>query len=111
MQPTVPTSRQLGASLQGLALALAPAVATVFTAGEALGRFVHALNADLADLHRRVLAGPDPVAVHRLAQERLAQELQGHTVAQLRSITGKRSHRLRKADLIAAALAMVAVTV
>lgn len=111
MQPTIPTSRQLGASLQGLALSLAPAVAATFTAGEALGRFVHGLNADLAALHRRVLAGPDPALVHQAAQEQLTQELQGYTVAQLRSITGKRSHRLRKADLIAAALAMVAVTV
>lgn len=103
---TVPTTAGIGRTLRSLALAVAPIIAATYCAGEALGHWVHALNGDIADAHRRILAGPDPCRVEAIAREQMLAELSGLTVARLRVITGKRSHKVRKAGLIAAALAM-----
>ena len=106
MGTTIPTTAGTGRTLRSLAFAIAPAVAATYCAGEALGHWVHQLNADISDAHRRIIAGPDPVRVQALAREQMRQELTGLTVARLRVITGSRSKRLRKGDLVVAALAM-----
>ena len=106
--------------------ALEPATRTVvalavacFVAGEALGRWVHQLNADLAVLHRCVLVGAhraEQVAAAVIAPvERALADwpLQCLTVVELRSlarqqlgsaarIEGRRIAQARRDDLLAA---------
>ena len=49
---TIPTNEQLGARLQGFALAVAPAVAFAYTAGFVTGKLLHGLNDYLTRITR-----------------------------------------------------------
>ncbi|WGL30714.1 hypothetical protein SCRES3_gp57 [Synechococcus phage S-CRES3] len=49
---TLPTNQEIGARLQGFALAVAPAVAFAYTAGFVTGSVLHSLNNKLVELTR-----------------------------------------------------------
>ena len=92
--------------------------------GRQTGVAVHARNDQLARVARRILApaepepapapepvapAPEPAAVAPAEPEPVPQaDWASLTVRELRSITGARSKRLRKADLVAMAEAMAA---
>ena len=69
--------------------------------GRQTGAAVHARNDQLARVARRILVPAEPAPAPQVDWASL-------TVRELRSITGARSKRLRKADLVAMAEAMAA---
>ena len=83
-----------------------------FELGRQTGAAVHARNDQLARVARRVLAPPEPVVPEPVVPEPVVPEpvvdWASLTVRELRSITGARSKRLRKADLVALAANMAA---
>lgn len=96
-----------------------------FELGRQTGAAVHARNDQLARVARRVLApapalvapepatpapAPEPVAIEPAPAPEPAPQTDwaSLTVRELRSITGARSKRLRKADLVALAAGMAA---
>jgi hypothetical protein len=130
---TVPTAAQIAQNLERAARVVAPAVALVITCtvlltelayqlGYQLGAAVHARNAELSAVWRRlwvpnsepaaapITVKPAPIRlapqlqplVHPLAE--LAADLETLTCSQLRSLAGTR-RKARKAELIAMVLA------
>lgn len=92
-----------------------------FELGRQTGAAVHARNDQLARVARRVLApapapvapepaapAPEPVAIEPAPAPAPGTDWASLTVRELRSITGARSKRLRKADLVALAAGMAA---
>jgi len=133
MNITVPTAAQIAQNLERAARVIAPAVALAVTSvmllaelayslGFQLGQAVHARNAQLAAMWRRLwVPGAEPAAapitvkpapirlaaklqpqVHPLAD--LAADLETLTCSQLRSLAGTK-RKARKAELIAMVLA------
>lgn len=126
---TVPTAAQIAQNLERAARVVAPAVALVITCavlltelayqlGYQLGAAVHARNAELSAVWRRLWvpsAEPAPIVVRpapiRLAPQpqphpltELAAELEKLTCSQLRTLAGTK-RKARKAELIAMVLA------
>jgi len=130
---TVPTAAQIAQNLERAARVVAPVVALVFTCaalltelayslGYQLGAAVHARNAELSAVWRRlwvpdaepaaapIRVRPAPIRlssqlqplVHPLAE--LAADLETLTCSQLRSLAGTK-RKARKAELIAMLLA------
>ena len=133
MNTTVPTAAQIAQNLKRAARVIAPVIALVLTyavllaelaynLGHQLGSAVHARNAELAAVWRRlwvpntepaaapILVKPAPIRlasqlqplVHPLAE--LAADLETLTCSQLRTLAGTR-RKARKAELIAMVLA------
>lgn len=105
-------------SIEAAARTIAVLVALTFTAGLALGTWTHATSARLGHALARLLAPPvDEVNEHEAPLQVLqqapvphplttiAEELELLPVSQLRQITGIRSKRCRKRELIALAVA------
>lgn len=126
---TVPTTAQIAQNLERAARVIAPAVALVITyavlltelayqLGYLLGTAVHARNAELSAVWRRlwvpsaepaaapIVVKPAPIRLapqlHPLAE--LAADLEALSCSQLRSLAGTR-RKARKAELIAMLLA------
>ena len=126
---TVPTAAQIAQNLERAARVVAPAIALVFTCaalltelayslGYQLGAAVHARNAELSAVWRRlwvpnsepaaapIVVKPAPIRLapqlHPLAE--LAADLEALSCSQLRSLAGTR-RKARKAELIAMLLA------
>lgn len=126
---TVPTTAQIAQNLERAARVVAPAVALVITCtvlltelayqlGYQLGAAVHARNAELSAVWRRlwvpnsepaaapIVVKPAPIRLapqlHPLAE--LAADLEALSCSQLRSLAGTR-RKARKAELIAMLLA------
>lgn len=126
---TVPTTAQIAQNLERAARVIAPAVALVITCavlltelayqlGYLLGTAVHARNAELSAVWRRlwvpnaepaaapIVVKPAPIRLapqlHPLAE--LAADLEALSCSQLRSLAGTR-RKARKAELIAMLLA------
>jgi len=95
-----------------VACVAADLAAMAFDLGRQTGAAIHARNNQLAalasSLHRPPIAAipePKPLPVAETAAPLLtAAELKRLTVRELRDLTGARSKRLRKADLVALAL-------
>lgn len=127
MNMTVPTTAQIAQNLERAARVIAPAVALGLTCavlltelayrlGYLLGAAVHARNAELSAVWRRLWvpsAEPAPIVVRpapiRLAPQlhplaELAADLEALSCSQLRSLAGTR-RKARKAELIAMLLA------
>lgn len=131
MTITVPTAAQIAQNLERAARVIAPVIALVLTCavlltelayqlGYQLGAAVHARNAELAAVWRRLWvpnAEPAPIVVKpapiRLASQlqplvhpltELAADLETLTCSQLRNLAGTR-RKARKAELIAMVLA------
>ena len=133
MNITVPTAAQIAQNLERAARVVAPVIALVLTCavllaelayslGHQLGSAVHARNAELAAVWRRlwvpstepaaapILVKPAPIRlasqlqplVHPLAE--LAADLETLTCSQLRNLAGTR-RKARKAELVAMVLA------
>lgn len=126
---TVPTTAQIAQNLERAARVIAPAVALVITCavlltelayqlGYQLGTAVHARNAELSAVWRRlwvpsaepaaapIVVKPAPIRLapqlHPLAE--LAADLETLTCGQLRTLAGTK-RKARKAELIAMLLA------
>lgn len=126
---TVPTTAQIAQNLERAARVIAPVVALVITyavlltelayqLGYFLGTVVHARNAELSAVWRRlwvpdaepaaapIMVTPAPVRLapqlHPLAE--LAADLEALSCSQLRSLAGTK-RKARKAELIAMVLA------
>ena len=104
-----------GTALESAARPLVALAVACFVAGEALGRWVHQLNADLAVLHRCVLVGhrqaadalaPVAAATERFVLEALSvQQLRAlarQTLGSAARIEGRRIAQAKKAALVAA---------
>lgn len=124
---TVPTTAQIAQNLERAARVVAPVLALVITCavlltelayqlGYQLGAAVHARNAELSAVWRRlwvpsaepapIVVRPEPIRLapqlHPLAE--LAADLEALSCSQLRSLAGTR-RKARKAELIAMLLA------
>ena len=107
----IQAARRIAVAVAALLFCVAAdSAALAYELGRQTGQAVHERNDQLAGLFRRVLAPtPAPVATPTPAPVATpAPDFAALTVRELRTLTGLRSSRLRKADLVAAAQLMAA---
>jgi hypothetical protein len=110
-------ARAWGNTVQGAAHTIALVAATCFVAGEALGRWVHQLNADLAATYRCLLVGAHraeaaaEVVIEQVAATWQGLPIQCFSVVELRTLARERGIKAvgdrrvaqaRRADLLLA---------